>query len=303
VAKKIQKENVPKRIYFQYRQGILMATSKTDLQKFLDTKKADTRLIGDIERHLMRQPESDRRTDVLHPSEIIKADWCHKYAYYLLNGGKAKKEKPNLRLQNIFDEGHFIHAKWQNRLADMGVLYGNWYCETDNRSEWGVSSEVNNGPSVFEYKEVPLVYEPLRIHGHADGWVKGIGDDCLIEIKSIGAGTLRFEAPELLYDADGDLTKAWKNIRRPFRTHLLQGQMYLELAKRQFGDDAPNEIVFIYELKADQDYKEFTIKSDYYVVERIFNAAQKVINAIDAGVSPACNIDPVGCKYCSLIGK
>jgi hypothetical protein len=280
-----------------------MATSKTDLQKFLDTKKADTRLIGDIERHLMKQPESDRRTDVLHPSEIIKADWCHKYAYYLLNGGKAKKEKPNLRLQNIFDEGHFIHAKWQNRLADMGVLYGNWYCETDNRSEWGVSSEVNNGSSVFEYKEVPLVYEPLRIHGHADGWVKGIGDDCLIEIKSIGAGTLRFEAPELLYDADGDLTKAWKNIRRPFRTHLLQGQMYLELAKRQFGDDAPNEIVFIYELKADQDYKEFTIKSDYYVVERIFNAAQKVIDAVDAGVSPACNVDPAGCKYCSLIGK
>jgi hypothetical protein len=251
----------------------------------------------------MRQPESDRRTDVLHPSEIIKADWCHKYAYYLLNGGKAKKEKPNLRLQNIFDEGHFIHAKWQNRLADMGVLYGNWYCETDDRSEWGVSSEVNNGPSVFEYKEVPLVYEPLRIHGHADGWVKGIGDDCLIEIKSIGAGTLRFEAPELLYDADGDLTKAWKNIRRPFRTHLLQGQMYLELTKRQFGDDAPNEIVFIYELKADQDYKEFTIKSDYYVVERIFNAAQKVIDAVDAGVSPACNVDPAGCKYCSLIGK
>lgn len=69
-----------------------MATPKTELQKFLDTKKADTRLIGEIERHLMRQPESDRRTDVLHPSEIIKADWCHKYAYYLLNGGKAKKE-------------------------------------------------------------------------------------------------------------------------------------------------------------------------------------------------------------------
>ena len=280
-----------------------MATPKTELQKFLDTKKADTRLIGEIERHLMRQPESDRRTDVLHPSEIIKADWCHKYAYYLLNGGKAKKEKPNLRLQNIFDEGHYIHAKWQNRLADMGVLYGKWHCETDDLSEWGVSSEVNSGTSVFEYKEVPLVHEPLRIHGHADGWVKGLGDDCLIEIKSIGAGTLRFEAPELLYDADGDLTKAWKNIRRPFRTHLLQGQMYLELAKRQFGDDAPNEIVFIYELKADQDYKEFTIKSDYYVVERIFNAAKKVIDAVEAGVSPDCNVNPDGCKSCNALGK
>lgn len=276
---------------------------KTELQKFFDTKKSDTRLIGEIERHLMRQPDSDRRTDVLHPSEIIKVDWCHRYAYYLLKGGKANKEKPTLRLQNIFDEGHFIHAKWQNRLADMGVLYGNWYCETDDRYEWGLSSEINSGSSVFEYNEVPLVYEPLRIHGHADGWVKGIGDDCLIEIKSIGAGTLRFEAPDLLYDADGDVTKAWKHIRRPFRSHLLQGQMYLELAKRQFGDEAPKELVFIYELKADQDYKEFTVKADYDIVERIFFAAQKIIDAVEKGVMPECNVAPKGCKSCFSIGE
>ena len=270
---------------------------KTELQKFFDTKKADTRLIGEIERHLMRQPDSDRRTDVLHPSEIIKADWCHRYAYYLLNGGKAKKEKPNLRLQNIFDEGHFIHAKWQNRLADMGVLYGCW----NGLTGWDVSKNVDL--DVHDYKEVPLVYEPLRIHGHADGWVKGLGDDCLIEIKSIGAGTLRFEAPDILYDADGDVTKAWKNIRRPFRSHLLQGQMYLELAKRQFGDQAPEEIVFIYELKADQDYKEFTVKADYEIVERVFLAAQKVIDAVEAGVMPECNVSPEGCKTCLLIGE
>lgn len=272
---------------------------KTELQKFLDTKKSDSRLLGEIERHLMRQPESDRRTDVLHPSEIIKADWCHKYAYYLLNGGKSKREKPNLRLQNIFDEGHYIHAKWQSRLADMGVLYGYW--EGLDGSGWEVSKNVDL--NTHEYKEVPLVYEPLRIHGHADGWVKDIGDDFLIEIKSIGAGTLRFEAPDLLYDADGDVTKAWKNIRRPFRSHLLQGQMYLELTKRQFGSEAPNEIVFIYELKADQDYKEFTVKADYEIVERIFLAAQKVIDAVEAGVMPSCNVSPDGCKNCLAIGE
>jgi len=67
------------------------------------------------------------------------------------------------------------------------------------------------------------------------------------------------------YDADGDLNKAWKNIRRPFRGHLLQGQMYLELAKRMSGAEAPTEIVFLYELKSNQAYKEFTIKADYEV--------------------------------------
>jgi len=154
----------------------------------------------------------------------------------------------------------------------------------------------------MEYKEVTLIDDKLRIAGHTDGWIKGIKEDCLIEIKSIGAGTLRFEAPDLLFDAGGDLTKAWKNIRRPFRSHLLQGQMYLELAKRMYGDEAPNEIVFLYELKADQDTKEFTVKADYEIVARAFYQAEQVIKAVEAEVMPACNIDPNGCKYCNLIG-
>ena len=153
----------------------------------------------------------------------------------------------------------------------------------------------------MEYDEVALYDDDLRIAGHTDGWIKGIGNDCLIEIKSIGAGTLRFEAPELLYDAEGDVTKAWRNIRRPFRGHLLQGQMYLELARRIYGDEAPNEIVFIYELKADQDYKEFTVKADYEIVERIFYYADKLVKAVAAGNMPDCNVSPGGCKQCNLI--
>jgi hypothetical protein len=99
-----------------------------DLKKFLDAKKTDSRLLGDIERHLLKQPRGDRSTTVLHPSEIIKSDFCLKYSYYLMTGGEPKTEKPSLRLQNIFDEGHYIHAKWQNRFRDMGVLYGLFKC-------------------------------------------------------------------------------------------------------------------------------------------------------------------------------
>lgn len=279
----------------------MQVQASKDLKKFLDAKKTETRLIGDVERHLMLKPPSDRRTDVLHPSEIIKDDWCHRYAFYLLKGGTAKKEKPGLRLQNIFDEGHAIHHKWQKRFEEMGVLYGLWYNDTDNEYKWGISSEVNADAGVYEYKEVPLKDESLRIHGHADGWIKGLKDDCLIEIKSIGAGTFRFEAPDMLADAGYDVTKAWKNIRRPFRGHLLQGQMYLELARRQFGDDAPKEIVFLYELKADQDYKEFTVKANFDIVERIFKAAKKVVDAVEADSMPKCNVSEDGCKQCDLI--
>jgi hypothetical protein len=274
-----------------------------ELKKFLDAKKTEPRLLGDIERYLMRKEPSPRRTDVLHPSEIIKADWCHRYAFYLLKGGQSKKEKPGLRLQNIFDEGHAIHEKWQNRFYEMGNLYGKFKCIYCKEITFGLSPKEceSCGCDILEYDEVAMVDESLRIAGHTDGWIKGIGNDCLIEIKSIGAGTLRFEAPDLLRDADNDLTKAWRNIRRPFRGHLLQGQMYLELSRRMFGDEAPKEIVFLYELKADQDFKEFTVKANYEIVERIFNAAQKVIDAVEADKMPKCNVSEDGCKQCDLI--
>jgi hypothetical protein len=275
----------------------------TELKKFLDAKKTTTRLLGDVERHLMRRPLDDRRQDVLHPSEIIKPDWCHRYSYYLLTGGEAKRDKPNLRLQNIFDEGHYIHAKWQSRFHEMDVLYGKFQCQHCGTSVTGVSPKwcLNCEDRRMEYKEVTLVDEKLRIAGHTDGWIKGIGEDCLIEIKSIGAGTLRFEAPEILADAGGDIAKAFNNIRRPFRSHLLQGQMYLELAYRMFGEKAPKEIVFLYENKADQATKEFTVKADYEIVERIFFKAEKLMKAIADKQMPECNVNPEGCKQCDKL--
>jgi hypothetical protein len=280
-------------------------TVKNDLQKYLDTKKADTRLIGPIERHLLKKAPEDRSTTVLHPSEMIKADFCHRYSYYLLTGGKKKQDNPNLRLQNIFDEGHFIHSKWQNRIYEMGNMWGDFKCQNCGGITSGLSPQACAHCKCITliYDEVALVDKGLRIAGHTDGWVRGLGDDFLIEIKSIGEGTLRFEAPDLLRDADHDLKKAWRNIRRPFRGHLLQGQMYLELARRMYGDAAPKEIVFLYELKMDQDYKEFTVKADYDVVDRIFYKAQQINDAVNAGVMPKCNIDPSGCKQCDLIGE
>lgn len=279
-----------------------MVVSK-DLKKFLEATKADTRLLGDVERHLLLKPLGNRSTLVLHPSEIIKSDFCHKYSYYLLTGGKPKTEKPSLRLQNIFDEGHAIHEKWQNRFYEMGIMYGKFKCLVCKGITFGLSPSKceHCDCDVLVYDEVSLRDEPLRIAGHTDGWIKDDKGDCLIEIKSIGEGTLRFEAPELLADAENDLKKAWKNIRRPFRGHLLQGQMYLELARRMYGDEAPKEIVFIYELKMDQDYKEFVVKADYEVVDRVFYKAEKIIKAVEAGEMPECNVSPEGCKQCNLI--
>jgi hypothetical protein len=279
-----------------------MVQPKSDLKKFLDAKAKPTRVLGDIERHLLQRPPGDRSTTVLHPSEIIKRDWCRRASYFLLSGTPKFQEKIPLRLQSIFDEGHAIHAKWQRWFQEMGVLHGKFKCLVCDDVTWGTSPEAcehcGSSPEKLEYAEVTLFDDELRIKGHTDGWLKGLGEDCLIEIKSVGPGTIRNEAPGLMMDADGDFMKAWGNIRRPFSPHIMQGQMYLELMKRM--GNPINEIVFIYELKADQSFKEFTIKADYELVEHIFDNAKKVVQAVDAKEAPECNNNPGGtCKQCA----
>ena len=273
--------------------------SKSELQRFLDAKAKPTRLLGDIERHLMARPAGDRSTTVLHPSEIIKKDFCHRGSYFLLSGYTKIAEKPNLRLQNIFDEGHAIHAKWQRWFQEMGVLYGRFSCISCGFSlfDLGPIECPNCGKPTMEYKEVTLYDDALRIKGHTDGWVKNIGDDTLIEIKSIGPGTIRSSAPNLFMDANGDFMKAWNNVRRPFPEHILQGQVYLELMKRM--GHSVDEIVFLYELKADQSFKEFSVKADFELVRHVFDKAESIVKAVEAGIAPECTNNPGGtCKQC-----
>jgi hypothetical protein len=279
-----------------------MVVMKSDLKKFLDAKAKPSRLLGDIERHLQKRPVGDRSTTVLHPSEIIKKDFCRRGSYFLMSGHTKIAEKPALRLQSIFDEGHAIHAKWQRWFQEMGVLHGKFHCAACDHTTWGTSPEACEGCGApwtkLTYDEVTLHDDALRIKGHTDGWIKGIGDDTLIEIKSVGPGTIRSEAPGLFMDADGDFLKAWSNVRRPFSSHIMQGQMYLELMKRM--GNPVNEIVFLYELKADQSYKEFSIKADFELVRHIFDMCEKVVESVDAGVAPDCNNNPGGtCKQCA----
>jgi CRISPR/Cas system-associated exonuclease Cas4 (RecB family) len=77
--------------------------------------------------------------------------------------------------------------------------------------------------------------------------------------------------------------------------------MYLELAHRMYGEEAPKEIVFLYENKADQATKEFTVKADYEMVERIFFRAQKLMKAVNEKKMPECNVNPDGCKSCNSV--
>lgn len=284
-----------------------MAAQKNDLWKLLDNKSIKNSLQGDIENHLAQRPAGDRRTDVLHPSEIIKKDFCIRGSYFLMSGHKKVAANPNLRLQVIFDEGHYIHAKWQRWFQEMGILHGKFKCERCDKITWGTSPqecEHCNAPwNKLVYDEVTMIDESLRIAGHTDGWIKKPNDDRLIEIKSIGPGTIRGYAPQLMMDADNDLMKAWANVKRPFGEHVLQGQMYMEIMHRM--GNPIEETDFIYELKADNSFKFFTVKRDFELVRHVFDKAQVVIDAVDAKIVPQCTGNPMDypgtgtCKQCA----
>jgi hypothetical protein len=265
-------------------------------------KKPADSLLGAVERHLLLAPPEERRTDVLHPSEIIKPDWCLRASYHLLRGAKLPPSNPNLRSQNIFDEGHYIHAKWQKRFEDMGVLYGLWATSPGGRkTAWGTPAEV---PVRWKYLEVPLADEALRMEGHADGWIKGLGDDKLIELKSIGSGTLRMDSN--LLDMYETPEAAWPHIDRPFPVHMRQGQVYLELAHRTYGDIAPDWIVFIYEAKFNQAPKEFRVRRDFEYVRGVFADAADLIDAVNASAMPECTNTRSrshGCTQCKKFGE
>lgn len=281
-----------------------MPKKQSALAQWMETKKAPTRLIGDIERHLLERPaDTSRRQDVLHPSELVKDDFCPRAAYYRLLGYTPPVERHALRLQSIFDHGHCIHAKWQNYLAEMGCLYGLWKA-SDDSTFWSMSSDIVDLSEV-KYREVPLYDLDLRIEGSADGWVKGLGDDFLIEIKTIGPGTFRFEAPSLLRDGR-DIFQAWKDTRRPFPSHLRQAQLYLEIlhrmADKDLIDSAPEEVVFIYELKADQSVKEFNVPYDPSISEPAIQEAARVVAAVEAQQVPNCVKTSGSCKQCASFG-
>jgi hypothetical protein len=67
---------------------------------------------------------------------------------------------------------------------------------------------------------------------------------------------------------------------------------------------APNEIVFIYELKSTQDYKEFVVAYNPDYTKDLFESALDISWAVDNLRPPVCNIDPVkGCKRCQPYGE
>ena len=197
-----------------------------------ETFKQDTRILGAMQRRMVqRNAERQAHRDMayLHGSEICKADWCPRASWYRITGVEPDSEEKLLSWMtvNVYDEGNDIHERHQSTLWDIGVLEGVFRCLVCEYEWWDTSPETcfacakagrPHGRPFLVYLEVPILNDDLLFIGHGDGIIKDDKGRALLEIKSIGEGTLRFEVPvvhEAVKDGRMSLREAWGNIKRP----------------------------------------------------------------------------------------
>jgi hypothetical protein len=269
-----------------------------DLAKAVGASFRDKeKFISGVGRHLLTQQESDRRSDCIHPSEASHKDWCIRSAYYRIAGYEPEPIPVSLAFKLVFETGHEAHHKWQKWAWEMGILRGLWEClfcdlKWEDVSPWQCP-RCEMGRDLIRYREVPVENGEYLIAGNADGDVFWLDEWTYIEVKTIGTGTVRYEAPQLIeqhtyrhIDDNGkertgvDWLALWNAIRRPFPAHLRQGSIYCFCGGR-------DKIRFIYDPKFITAHpKEFEIKFNPDVIVDILDECLKVKNALEAQRPP-----------------
>lgn len=222
------------------------------LKNYRSALTSHGRIVPVVEKMLIKeQLESTRDILHLHPSEICKKDWCPRSSWYTIKGYEKQDKPLSFQTLNIFAEGHNIHGKWQAWLMDAGVL---------------------------EKPEVPIYNEEHLIMGHADGVINDSKGKAVLEIKSVGAGTIRMEDFDL-FSNSANHDEMWKKVRKPFMSHLRQINLYMYCLGIHDG-------VFIYEWKPTQDVKEFSVKFQPELIESILTSCRLVVRALESGIPP-----------------
>ena len=280
------------------------------LQRLKDTYRGDDVLLPAIQRHVMKNSGAPRPDDHsmlhMHPSDMAKPDWCGRHDFYRITQVPAEKEaraNPSFRMENVWAEGTAIHDKYQRWLWEMGVLWGAWEC-LDCGHRWADLSPLVCtfcfSPKL-RYKEVTLKRNRYIIEGHADGAIWDLdGFTGLLEVKSIGIASLRFDAPRLWnrYENGESLDSIWWKINRPFASHLKQGMLYLWMSWPKY-----EQIVYVYESKFNQQVKEFVVSYNKQIIAPVLEVAKEVSQGVRSGITPDRPIwaegpDGKTCKSC-----
>lgn len=226
--------------------------------------------------------ENTRRYDIFHPSAW--GSCLRKIAYQYYNE-KEKFWKKNdhdvdLRLERVFDNGHGMHARWQDWLDKAGYLRGAWKCtnplcgmihghgETHGilnpqRTQPGWRCECGNGKSLL-YQELDVV-SPLEYNfeGHCDALVDvrdtPAAKGSLLDLFIVDMKTMNSEM-------FSDLTEAKYE-------HVVQVHIYMWVLD-------VHAAVVLYENKDNQAIKEMFVPRDDSLIEKIKEQALWMVEVL-----------------------
>src|SRR4051794_24836120 len=150
-----------------------------NLKRYVEAGKAETRILTPLQRHRLSLPQDIRngvvrRHDVIHPSYLASGHFCPRAQYFMLTV-PVTSDAPSFQLDNIFEEGHYIHDKWQGYAWDIGVLAGMYKCVGCKHTWLGIAPtecpECHLDREGLRYLEVRVEDPEHCIEGSGDGWI------------------------------------------------------------------------------------------------------------------------------------
>lgn len=222
--------------------------------------------------------KNNRDFSYWHPSTFGQCGLKNILEFYKVPGNSYV----SLRQIEILKNGHSVHSKFQNTLALGGVLYGLWKChkcktvmgrdsgpygselpkKCSHCNEFLATEAITNSsgkvivPPVpkFDYVELECVNSELNIRGNTDGVLKLSEQH---EYQCIDFKTCSEFAYKLHVEKENC----------PISYHVVQLNAYMWLLNINSG-------YILYENRNKMVHKEFFIKKDNYIIERIINQVQ-----------------------------
>ena len=243
----------------------------------------DNKLVTRVARHISVREDSGFHRKGIYPSELShsKDTKCLRAIHYRLTDVPPAPQPVSIVSQRIFDTGDKAHEWWQQRFWEMEILKGFFFCMRcelywEDLSPYSCP-RCDASKDIIQYREVPFRSQRYGVVGRADA---DTTTDGLIEIKTIGVGSIRWEAPHLVEKHGTDWDALWRDIKHPFPSHRKQGMLYCYFKERE-------EITFIYDPKfVSAAPKEFVVKFRQDYVDEMLQECEEILENWEANQVP-----------------
>lgn len=251
--------------------------------------------------------DNPRRYDIFHPSAW--GSCLRKVAYQYYNEKfdflKRKPYDVDLRMERIFDNGHGVHARWQDYLDNAGILRGLWRCPNPacgkvhgKGEKLGIFNPARVDPD-FRCdcgNTEELLYDELTVESDPKYNFKG-NVDAIVDVSGTKSATGQ-DFDVFVVDFKSMKDNLFVELDHPKWEHIVQTNIYMWLL------DLPAAVV-VYENKNDQKIKEMLVPRDESLIERIKSEAEWLARVLESGKMPP---RPDGffkskfpCRFCEFV--